>query len=267
MKTLLILLLLQLLLFAEKPKLLLLKTYKDQNISNWLMSEKLDGIRGFWDGKQLISRGGKIIHTPSYFTKEFPPFFLDGELWSKRGDFENISSIVRDKKPSKRWKEISFNAFEVPHATGGLLRRLEKVKSYESKVLKIVPQLYVKDKKALQKFLEKVEEKGGEGVVVRNPHAPYINKRTSEALKVKTFKDMECKVVGHTRGKGKNKGMMGAMICELQNGTLFKIGTGFSDEERKYPPKIGEIVTFKYKEFTKYKKPRFPVFLRIRKKI
>jgi len=93
----LFLLLFPFLLFAAKPNLLLLKVYKDQNISGWVMSEKLDGVRAYWDGKHLISRGGKIIHAPKWFTKDYPPFAIDGELWSKRGDFENISSIVRDK--------------------------------------------------------------------------------------------------------------------------------------------------------------------------
>ena len=82
-------------LFASKPDLLLLKVYKDQNITGWVMSEKLDGIRAYWDGKNLISRGGNIIYAPKWFTKDYPSFELDGELWTKRKDFENISSIVR----------------------------------------------------------------------------------------------------------------------------------------------------------------------------
>jgi len=78
-------------LFAQKPKLLLLKVYKDQNITGWVMSEKLDGIRAYWNGKNLLTRSGKIIYAPKWFTKNYPPFPIDGELWSKRGDFENIS--------------------------------------------------------------------------------------------------------------------------------------------------------------------------------
>ena len=119
-------------LFASKPNLLLLKTYKDQNTTNWVMSEKLDGIRAYWDGKQLLSRNGKVIHAPKWFIKGYPNFKLDGELWSKRGDFENISSIVRDKTPSKHWNQIKHYIFEVPDAQGNLFERLEKVKKYEN---------------------------------------------------------------------------------------------------------------------------------------
>ena len=251
-------------LFAEKPKLLLLKVYKDQNISGWVMSEKLDGIRAYWNGKELISRSGKIIHAPKWFTKNYPPFEIDGELWSKRGDFENISSIVRDKTPSQKWHEIKHYIFEVPNAKGGLFERLAKVKPYEGKYIKIIEQIPIKNRKQMQDFLHQVEAKGGEGIVVRDPNATYINRRTSKALKVKSFLDAECKVVKILKGKGKYSTKMGSIECKLSNGTLFKIGSGFSDKQRSNPPHIGDIVTFKYKEMTKYGKPRFPVFLRVR---
>ncbi len=259
-----LLLLSPLFLFAGKPQLLLLKEYKDQNISGWVMSEKLDGIRAYWDGENLISRGGKIIHCPKWFTKGYPTFEVDGELWSKRGDFEHISSIVRDKKPGLEWREIKHYIFEAPHAKGNLTVRLNKVKPYENRQLIIIPQIKIHDKNHLKAFLKEIEQKGGEGVVVRDPSAPYIDKRTSKALKVKTFQDAECEIIGYTKGKGKYRGLVGAIKCEMKNATLFKIGSGLTDNFRNNPPLIGSTVTFKYQSFTKYGKPRFPVFLRIR---
>ena len=228
------------------------------------MSEKLDGIRAYWDGKRLISRGGKIIHAPKWFTKNYPPFEIDGELWTKREDFENISSIVRDKIPSDEWKSIKHYIFEVPQAKGDLFDRLKKVKPYEGTTIRVIKQMPIKDKTHLKLFLKEIEEKGGEGLVVRDPGSSYITKRTSKALKVKTFHDAECKVVGYTKGKGKYKDAIGAIECKLENGVQFKIGTGLSDKIRSKPPKIGELVTFKYQSFTKYGKPRFPVFLRFK---
>ena len=253
-----------LLLLASQPKLLLLKVYRDQNITGWVMSEKLDGVRAYWDGKHLISRSGKIIHAPKWFTKEYPPFEIDGELWSKRGDFENILSIVRDKTPSSKWREIKHYIFEVPNAKGNLFQRLAKVKPYVGKYIKIIKQIPIKNRQHMQNFLHKIEAMGGEGVVVRDPNVPYIGKRTSKVLKVKSFKDTECIVVKVLKGKGKYANMLGSIECKLPNGKLFKIGSGFSDKERKNPPSIGDRVTFKYKELTKYGKPRFPVFLRVR---
>ena len=251
-------------LYASKPDLLLLKTYKDQNTTNWVMSEKLDGIRAYWDGKNLISRGGKMIHAPKWFTKDYPEFEIDGELWTKRGDFENISSIVRDKIPGKKWSEVKHYIFEVPNAKGGLFKRLEKVQKYENDYIKVLPQIIIKNKNHQNKFLKEVESKGGEGIVVRDPNALYINKRTNKALKVKTFKDTECKIKGYTQGNGKYSGQVGAIICQLSSQTIFKIGSGMDDNFRKNPPKIGTEITFKYQNITKYGKPRFPVYLRIR---
>jgi len=259
------LLIIPFLVFASKPNLLLLKVYKDQDITGWVMSEKLDGIRAYWNGKYLLSRSGKVINAPKWFTKNYPPFEIDGELWSKRADFENISSIVRDKIPNdSQWKNITHNIFEVPNAKGGLLKRLEKVKSYKNEIIKIIPQIKIKSKLHLQNFLKSIELKGGEGVVVRDPNAPYIAKRTSKALKVKSFYDTECEVIGYTKGKGKFQDMVGAIICELPNNIKFKIGSGLSDYVRQNPPQMGDVITFKYKEFTKYGKPRFPVYLRIK---
>jgi DNA ligase-1 len=252
-------------LYAQKPHLLLLKTYKDQNISGWMMSEKLDGIRAYWNGRELLFRSGKKINAPKYFTKDYPSFEIDGELWSKRGDFEFISSVVRDKVPGDGWKKIKHYIFEVPNTKGGLLQRLKKLEKIKSNFIKIIPQRTIKSKKELSLFLKNIEKNGGEGVVVRDPDAPYIAKRTSKVLKVKTFHDMECIVVGYTQGKGKYSGMVGALKCKLEDGTLFKIGSGLTVKERKNPPKLKTLITFKYKEFTKYGKPRFPIFLRTRK--
>lgn len=254
-------------LFASKPDLLLLKTYKDQNITGWVMSEKLDGIRAYWDGTNLISRGGKIIHAPKWFIKDYPPFELDGELWTKRNDFENISSIVRDKIPKDDWIQVTHNIFEVPNAKGGLFERLKLVIPYENEFIKIVPQIKIENKKYLKKFHDDLESLHAEGVVVRDPQSKYINKRTSKALKVKRFKDDECKIIGYTKGKGKYKNQVGAIICKLKNGIKFKIGSGLNDTFRKKPLKKGIIITFKYQSLTKNGKPRFTVFQRIRKNV
>jgi len=259
--------LLPLFVWAEKPNLLLLKVYKDQNITGWVMSEKLDGIRAYWNGKNLISRGGKIIHAPQWFTKNYPSFEIDGELWTKREDFENISSIVRDEVPSDEWKSIKHYIFEVPNTKGNLFERLKKLKPYEGKTVRVIKQIPIKNEMHFKLFLKEIEAKGGEGLVVRDPNTSYINKRTSKALKVKTFQDAECKVLGYTQGKGKYKDVIGAIQCQLDNGVRFKIGTGLSNKMRAYPPKIGIMITFKYQKLTKYGKPRFPVFVRVRENV
>jgi DNA ligase-1 len=251
-------------LYAQKPKLLLLNRYSDDiNVTGWYMSEKLDGVRAYWDGKHLISRGGKVFYAPEFFTKDFPAFELDGELWTKRGDFDYISSVARGRVYPENWERFTYNVFEVPHAKGNLLKRLKKVK--ESKYLKVIKQIKVKDKKHLEQFLKSVEKEGGEGVVVRDATLPYYTGRTNNSLKVKSYMDDECKVIGYTDGKGKYKGITGSLICKMDNNKIIKIGSGLSKKQRQNPPKIGSVVTFKYYGFTSKGNPRFVVFMRVRK--
>ena len=251
-------------LFAQKPELLLLNKYSDDiNVTSWYMSEKLDGVRAFWDGEKLISRSGKVFSAPPFFTKDFPKYELDGELWTSRSDFSNIISIVNKKKPHAKWSEITYNIFEVPHAKGDLKQRLEIVK--ESKYIKVIKQIKVKNKKHLKEFQKSVEDKGGEGIVVRDGSLLYYTGRNNNALKVKSYIDEECEVVGYNEGQGKYTGMIGSLSCRLKNLKVIKIGSGLNEHQRAVPPKIGAMITFKYYGLTSKGNPRFPIFLRVRK--
>ena len=266
-------------LHAKKPNLFLLKLYTDDaNVSGWYMSEKLDGVRAYWDGEHLVSRNGNIFEAPAFFTKEFPKFKLDGELWSRRASFDEISSIVRtgeakatQPKESQgcaasaapnKWQQLTYNIFEVPEAKGNLLQRLSNVK--ETSYLKLIKQIKVKDKANLKSFLKSVEEKGGEGVVVRDGSLPYYTGRDKNALKVKSYQDTECKIVGYNEGKGKYKDKLGSLNCKLKDGKIIKIGSGLSNALRDEPPKINSIITFKYYGLTSKGNPRFPIYLRER---
>lgn len=252
-------------LYAKKPELFLLNLYsKDINVTSWYMSEKLDGIRAYWDGKRLISRAGNDFNAPAFFTKDFPPHELDGELWSKREDFSNINSIVSTQSDKSRWSELTYNIFEVPNAKGGLLERLSLVK--RSKYIRVIEQIEVRDNEHLEEFLKELEAKGAEGLVVRDGSLDYYAQRNNNALKVKSFNDTECEVVNYTKGKGKYKDMVGSLVCKMQDGKIIKIGSGLSDAQRADPPKIGAIITFKYYGLTSKGNPRFPIFLRIREK-
>ncbi len=268
-KTLALLLTFSSLVFAGKPDLFLLKTYdKNQAVEGWVMSEKFDGIRGFWNGKQLLSRGGNIIHAPKWFLANYPPFAIDGELWTKRSDFENISSIVRQKTPDNRWQNITHQIFEVPNQSGGLLERLAILKSYLSQhkttPIRLIKQTLIKQQKEVEKFLNKVTHQGGEGVVVRNPATPYQTGRLNSARKVKPYYDAECTVKAILPGKGKYLDKMGSILCQTKRSKYVKIGSGFTDFERQNPPKIGDEITFKYYGFTKKGKFKYTVFLRVK---
>ncbi len=254
--------------FADKPDLFLLKTYDNrQNVVGWVMSEKLDGIRGFWDGQQLLTKSGKAVNPPAWFVADYPPFAIDGELWTKRGDFEQVVSIVRTEKPDERWRHVTHQIFEVPDQPGGLLNRLSILADYLTKhrntSIRIITQIPITKQAQVNDFLREIVAKGGEGIVLRNPNTPYQTGRLSSALKVKQHLDTECIVQEILAGKGKYKNKMGAILCQMNNGKQIKIGTGFSDKERENPPGIGSEITFKYYGLSKKGLPKYPVYLRI----
>lgn len=255
-------------LYADAPKFFLLKIYKnDINVTNWVMSEKLDGVRAYWDGKHLISRSGKFFNAPEFFTKGFPSFALDGEIWSKRGDFENIVSIVKSKNSLKRWDELTFNVFELPYQEGDLFTRLGLLKNFlqlhPNKKLRLIEQVKIKGSNEVKNYFDKLVSLGAEGIVIRNPSLKYYTGRTNSSLKYKPYMDDECKVVSITEGNGKFKGMIGSVKCMYKN-KIIKIGSGFTDEQRSSLSLIKKTISFKYYGLTRLGNPKYPVFLRVR---
>jgi DNA ligase-1 len=239
-----------------------------ENITGWVMSEKLDGIRGYWDGNRLLTRKGVPLHPPPWFIKNFPAFELDGELWSKQGQFEFIQSVVLDAEPGPGWEKINYHIFEVPNQAGTFFHRLDKAKqwfkSHPASHVRVIPQTLIHDRSDLDRFFLDVESRGGEGVIVKNPNKSYHTGRSAHVLKVKKARDMEGLVIGINQGKGKYENAMGSLTLKLENGVIFKLGTGFTDSVRNNPPVVGTTVTFKYHGFSKNGVPKFASFLRVR---
>ena len=252
-------------------EVMLLKEYKDENLTGWVMSEKYDGVRAIWDGKVLKSRSGKIINAPTKFINELPDFALDGELWSGVGEFEFIASTVLDETPDiKAWEKIKYMVFDLPKFDGNLYQKMDHLKNFlkanPSEFIRVVEQIEIKDNNHAFAFLDELVANGAEGVVVRDPNAKYISGRSSSILKLKKWHDSECEIVAINEGKGRLKGTMGSLNCvDIFSKIEFKIGSGFSDEMRANPPKIGTIITYKFQNLTKNNKPRFPIFLRIKR--
>lgn len=243
-----------------------------ENQHVWLVSEKLDGVRGLWDGKQMYFRSGKVMELDSEFTRDFPPFALDGEIYSPDLHFSQIISILKNSKKNADVLKLQYHVFDVPNhpdQNSGLLERLKVLKSYlaihPSSFLHIIPQTPMKEKQKIQQKLHEVTQNGGEGLVLRDPNVPYQTGRSKKDFKLKTTQDDECEIIGYTQGKGKYTHQVGALICNYKNKS-FKIGGGLSDELRRNPPPIGAIITFKYQGLTHNKIPRFPRFWRVKEK-
>ncbi len=257
---------------AHALDIMLPQVYKDNiQVVGWLMSEKLDGVRGYWNGTQLLSKNGLVFHPPASFTKDLPPFPLEGELWGGRKTFQQTVSIVKKQQPHDGWLKIQFAIFDVPQEPGSFSSRKQRASrwfaTHPSKFAFVIPQQKITAPGHLQTELQRIENLGGEGLIVRNPDAVYSTGRSNDILKVKNFFDMEAVVVAHIPGKGKHQGRLGSLLVELPeeyNTIRFKIGSGFSDTERNNPPPIGTIITFKYYGFYKSGTPKFPSFMRIR---
>jgi len=94
--------------------------------------------------------------------------------------------------------------------------------------------------------MDKVLSDKGEGVMLKDPKSQYEGRRSRSLLKVKRFEDTEATVIGHHKGTGRCAAMCGAIQVREKDGTEFKIGSGFTDTQRKNPPKKGTVVTFKF---------------------
>jgi DNA ligase 1 len=246
----------------------LLTDYKQQDVKGWLVSEKLDGVRAYWDGQQLITRQGNRLSPPDWFVADFPPFELDGELWVGPGQFEHTLSIVSRFQPDERWNEVGYYVFELPNQPGGLVERLDVLSRYliENKVshLQLVTQRLIKHQDDLNQILNQSLAQGAEGLVVREPHLSYHTGRSPYALKVKPRYDAECKVTGYTDGRGKYTGQVGALLCLNLQQQLLRIGSGLTDAMRQDPPPIGATITYQYNGYTSSGWPRHAIFLRER---
>ncbi len=236
--------------------------------TDWWMSEKLDGVRAYWDGKQFLSRLGNLYHAPDWFISGLPSHPLDGELFLARKSFQKTVSIVRRQDKSDHWKQLRFLIFDAPSQPGTFEDRLKALQSLPS-LSHAAVHLHTRctGLSALKEELTRIESLGGEGLMLRQPQSMYVVGRSATLLKVKSFRDDEAVVVAHQAGTGRHKGRLGALLVRLADGTEFSIGTGFSDLERENPPPVGATVLFRYQELSDGGVPRFPSFSSVRDEI
>ncbi|EQB8915824.1 DNA ligase [Vibrio fluvialis] len=239
------------------------------NIYEYWQSEKLDGIRAIWNGKQLLTRNGNPIYAPRWFTDPLPDYALEGELWAGRGHFALVQQTVLDHTPSdEAWRKIDFMLFDMPDAVGDYTKRyynlIHVVDSASSKHIKYIEHTPVLSEQELLRYLDTLVNENGEGIMLRKVTARYQAGRSNDLLKLKKHQDAEARVVGYKIGNGKYKGLMGSVLVRTDEGTEFYVGTGFSDEQRLNPPEIGSLITYRYNGLTAEGKPRFARFVRVR---
>lgn len=255
---------------AEPLPLLLAETENGQaDVALYLVSEKYDGVRAYWDGQVLRTRNGNPINAPRWFVENFPARALDGELWIGRGQFERLSGAVRRQTPDDAdWRQVRYLVFELPQAPGTFRQRVQALRDVLAATgvswLQAVEQFEVSNRKALAQKLGEIVKAGGEGLMLHRADALYTTGRSDVLLKMKPWNDAEATVIAHQPGRGKYAGMLGALRVRTADGVEFLLGSGLSEASRRNPPPVGTIVTYRYRELTSRGLPRFASFLRVR---
>ena len=255
---------------ADAPALLLANVYRPgMPLADYWVSEKYDGVRGYWDGHTLRTRGGETVAAPAWFTAGWPATPMDGELWAGRGRFAHAQSTTRQQQPDDAaWRQMRFMVFDLPAHGGVFDERLRALKALVASIqqdwVQAVPQQRVATDAALQALLQRTVRAGGEGLMLHKGSSLYRSGRSDDLIKLKTHDDAEALVVGHLPGKGKHAGRLGALLVEMPTGQRFKLGAGLTDADRDQPPPLGSWVTYRYRGTHDGGLPRFASFVRVR---
>lgn len=257
---------------SEPPPALLLAREAPEGVDpgGYLVSEKLDGVRAIWNGDRLRFRGGGTVAAPAGFLAGLPrgqP--LDGELWLARDRFDALSAIVRKEQPQERdWAEVQYRVFELPQADGSFADRVSRLQALAAasarRSWQPVEQAALANERALRERLAEVVAGRGEGLMLHRADAPYRTGRSDVLLKLKPVRDAEAVVVGHTPGRGRFAGQLGALEVRDDAGRVFLVGSGLTEAQRKSPPPLGSVVTYSWRGETATGLPRFPTLLRLR---
>lgn len=239
------------------------------DLSQYWVSEKYDGVRGYWDGQHMLTRGGSVIQLPAWFTADLPDTPMDGELWAGYHQFSLASTLVRTAGPDDaRWHQISYRVFDLPGHPGDFDARVPAIRHTVAVIddpwVIAIQQFHVADRAELKAALAKVLAKDGEGLVLHRGNRNYTPGRHAGLLKLKPYEDAEARVIAINPGHGRLSGLMGSLEVRMRDGRQFAVGTGFTDEERADPPPIGSWITFRYQGETATGLPRFTRFLRRR---
>jgi DNA ligase-1 len=256
---------------AGAPPLMLAQVYRPgiTPLADCWVSEKYDGVRGYWDGRQLLTRGGESIATPAWFTAGWPAVPMDGELWAGREHFTQAVSTVRQQTPDEAaWRAMRFMVFDLPAHGGPFTERLAAYQQLLAQLalawVQPVAQRQIGSHAALQALLQQTVQAGGEGLVLHRGASPYRAARSEDLLKFKPYDDAEAQVIAHLPGRGQHAGRLGALLVQLPDGQQLRLGTGFTQAQREHPPAIGTWVTYRHRGLTDRGLPRFASFLRVR---
>lgn len=215
-----------------------------------MASEKYDGIRALWSGRRLFSKAGNDLHAPDWFLATLPGYLdLDGELWLGNNRFQGLVRTVKTK--DNDWHNVVYKVFDTPLQNVPFWERQIALHKWLNSVpemahVELVQQSWIKTPAELHSLFAQITSQGGEGLILRNCESSYRLQDKNDMLKLVQKRRIEVRVQGYTKGKGRNLGRVGALICKLPNGLWQNISGGLSDELRENPPIIGTKITVEY---------------------
>jgi DNA ligase-1 len=256
--------------FFGKDNFALAFDLSGQPTEGYWMSEKLDGVRGYWDGKEAFwSRNGNQFKVPAEVVAQMPlgkP--LDGEFWMGRETFQQVNGLLKRKNPTvDEWRAlgVKFMVFDAPFEDGNYETRMAEVGRHigTNLFVQAVESEKVIKEEDVRTRAKAVAEAGGEGLMLREPHGVYRPERTCDLLKVVERLSTEAIVIGHnagTDGATNKRPPAASLRCRLRSGKEFSVGSGMIETERWSPPAVGTIVLLQYKGLTDAGVPRQPTY-------
>lgn len=155
--------------------------YAGQDVSGWIASEKFDGVRGYWDGSDLWTRGGLKVNLPDHWRDALPAgMALDCEVFAGYGNRQAAVNAVRYGRFADT---VRLKAFDAPGKAGSWSTRMGHIPCNE--IVSPVEFQAVENIDDAIRLMREVQAHGGEGLMLRHPSLDTVPGRTDLMLKLK----------------------------------------------------------------------------------
>lgn len=286
--------------FCVEPQVQLAQKFEGVKYPYSLYSRKLDGLRAYYKDGVAISRTNKPHKTEplAHITAQLKQF-VDYDAWVYDGeiiylnpdgteDFTKAISLARSDNRTPECDNLYYCIFDMIQKEA-FENKTPDVATFKDEYTRMKAHLGIVEEKrdwyvtsqpnilllkqldetGLEELQQNRIKYNYEGIMIRNADAHYEYKRSNNIRKIKEMQDTEVKLLGMEAGTGKFANTLGAMVADY-NGYELKIGSGFSDEQRKHywqhrDEYVGKYVKVKYFEKTVNQQGgeslRFPIFL------
>jgi len=229
-----------------------------------MVEVKLDGVRVITivypsGNVDQYSRNGKELVNFEHIKRQFAkharflkePMVFDGEVMSS--SFQDLmrqvhrkSDVSADDAVLHLFDILSLKEFQAGRSAIPQVERSSALRVWYNPIADHVPNVKIlgnelidldtdEGRSQFQAINQRAIEGGYEGIMIKDPNAPYECKRSTAWLKQKPYIEVSLTVVGTEEGTGRNAGKLGALIVEGEDdGKLIRtnVGSGLTDADR-----------------------------------